>query len=261
MFKFRISVCLFVASVVFMCCRFSNQPRFEMQAPVNTPSVSLRWLWIAQLSQFNMTTFQVFMAICELLYSQTNKLYLCFALYILWKRNGPPVLPAVSRTVCIEPMSSLLCLHVSLGQFLFNYKNYCHFYLPQSSCCVVIVLASHVIPLHHLDSLTFRILCQSVQLAKHFSLKCEYNSTRLFGELCGVWCQLSQHMDLDLPCQCSHIICSDYNNLHPAPPQKKSSHAYLRCFHVFQKLLTSLSKSWPEHTSQPSLWGFIWGSF
>lgn len=118
-------------------------------------------------------------------------------------------------------MSSLLCLHVSLGQFLFYYKNYCHCYLPQSSCCVVIMLASRVIPLHHLDSLTFPILCQSVQLAKHFSPKREYNSTRLFGELCGVWCQLSQHMDLDLPCQCSHIICSDYNNFHPAPPKKK----------------------------------------
>lgn len=161
------------------------------------------------------------MAICELLYSQTNKLYLCFALYILWKRNGLPLLPAVSQTVCIEPMSSLLCLHVSLGQFLFNYKNYCHFYLPQSSCCVVIMLASRVIPLHHLVSLTFPILCQSVQLAKHFSPKREYNSISLFGELCGVWCQLSQHMDLDLPCQCSHIICSDYNNLHPASPPKK----------------------------------------
>lgn len=68
-----------------------------------------------------------------------------------------------------------------------------------------------------------------MQSAKHFSPKREYNSTRLFGELCGVWCQLSQHMDLDLPCQCSHIICSDYNNLHPAPPtpQKKNPHMHI----------------------------------
>lgn len=175
-----------------------------------------------------MTTFQVFMAICELLYSQTNKLYLCLALYILWKRNGLPVLPAVRQTVCIEPMSSLLCLHVALGQFLFNYKNYCH--------CVVIMLASHVIPLHHLDSLTFPILCQSLQLAKHFSLKREYNSTRLFGELCGVWCQLSQHMDLDLPCQCSHIICSDYNNLHPSPPNPPKKKILTCIFALFSRV-------------------------
>lgn len=38
-FTFRISICLFVVSVLFMCCRFSNQRRFETQATVNTPSV------------------------------------------------------------------------------------------------------------------------------------------------------------------------------------------------------------------------------
>lgn len=161
MFTFCISVCLLLPPLCLCAVGFRTSGGLKCKL-TSTPQV------FPAMTVNSMTTFQVFMAICELLYSQTNKLYLCFALYILWKRNGLPLLPAVSQTVCIEPMSSLLCLHVSLGQFLFNYKNYCHFYLPQSSCCVVIMLASRVIPLHHLDSLTFPILCQSVQLAKHF---------------------------------------------------------------------------------------------
>lgn len=40
LFTFHISICLFVASVVLMCCRFLSQRWFETQASVNTLSVS-----------------------------------------------------------------------------------------------------------------------------------------------------------------------------------------------------------------------------
>lgn len=47
MFTFRISICLFVASVVFMCCRFSNQWWFEMQASINTQAFTAMTVNIA----------------------------------------------------------------------------------------------------------------------------------------------------------------------------------------------------------------------
>lgn len=110
-FTFHISICLFVASVVFMCCRFSNQRRFETQASVNAPSVSRNDFSVSQLHHSTWYTLHVFIAICELLYSQTNKLYFYFAVSTLSKRNWPPVPTTVSRMVAMKPMTLLLSLN------------------------------------------------------------------------------------------------------------------------------------------------------